>query len=166
MILFWCEDRAREEWSGQQLLSGHGGWNRWSWKGPSRPQQFWGLCRGVCRQVWVWMYKLLPDLLFSWSCLPKTVLPATRICFPGFAEFFSPASKLSPVEMMLLEGVARRKPLAVGISSVALIYHSTSFKCFPSFFVLEVWICRQEGALWHLMLRNLLVLFLLSATLM
>lgn len=83
-----------------------------------------------------------PDLVF-----PKLFYPPPEFAFLALLSFFSPASKLSPVEMLLLEGVARRKPLAVGTSSVALIYHSTSLKCFPSFFVLEVWICRQEGAL-------------------
>lgn len=71
-----------------------------------------------------------PDLAF-----PKLLCPPPE--FP-LLSFLSPASKLSPTEMSLLEGVARRKPLAVGTSSVALIYRSTSFKCFPSFFLLKV----------------------------
>lgn len=83
-----------------------------------------------------------PDLAF-----PKPLYRPPEFAFLALLSFFSPASKLSPMEMLLLEGVVRRKPLAAGALSVALFYRSTLFKCFPSFFLLEVWICRQEGAL-------------------
>lgn len=75
---------------------------------------------------------------FPALAFPKWLCPPSEFAFLALLSFPSPTSKLSPAEMLMLEGAAKRKTLAVGTSSVALIYNSTLFKCFPSLFLLKV----------------------------
>lgn len=75
---------------------------------------------------------------FPALAFPKWLCPLSEFAFLALLSFLSPASRLSPAQMLMLEEAAKRKPPAVGISSLAVIYSSTLFKCFPSLFFLKV----------------------------
>lgn len=131
-FLFWCEDRARVEWGRQRGLT------RRSWEVlPILSSS------EVCMEESADGFEstgasCLQPCLFPAFAFPKLLCPPSEFTFLVLLSFLSPASTLSLAEMSLLEGAGRRKPLPVGTSSVALIYHSTSFKCFPSFSFLKV----------------------------